>query len=169
MTRTLDYLCRNALAMLALVCALLALGGASYAAFSLPAGSVGPKQIRSGAVTSQKLANGSVTAAKFNAGQIRGSIRFWARIDANGRVIASAPRAQTIGWNSVTHSGRISWGQAIPKGCFSLATVDSVTSQGFASVATLNQPRPPAFVVVDTFTTTGQPAGEPVNVMVVCP
>jgi hypothetical protein len=147
----------------------VALSGTGYAAFSLPAGSVGTTQIRNGAVTSQKLANGSVTAAKFNSGQIRGSIRFWARIDANGRVIASAPRAQTIGWNSTTHSGRISWGQAIPKECFSLATVDSVTSQGFASVATLNQPRPPAYVVIETFNTSGQPAAESVNAMVVCP
>jgi hypothetical protein len=35
MTRTLDYLRRNALAALALVCSLLALAGASYAALSL--------------------------------------------------------------------------------------------------------------------------------------
>lgn len=42
MTRTLDYLRRNALAALALVCSLLSLAGASYAAHSAcpPAASV---------------------------------------------------------------------------------------------------------------------------------
>ena len=46
MTRTLDYLRRNALAALALACSLLSLAGASYAAFSLPAGSVGTCQLQ---------------------------------------------------------------------------------------------------------------------------
>jgi len=36
----------------------VALGGTSYAAFSLPAGSVGTKQLKNGAVTRAKLAHG---------------------------------------------------------------------------------------------------------------
>ena len=55
MTRTLDYLRRNALAALALVCSLLALAGASYAAFSLPANSVGRAQIKNHSIGSVKL------------------------------------------------------------------------------------------------------------------
>jgi hypothetical protein len=164
--KTITFIRQNAIALCALF---VALGGTSYAAFSLPANSVGTRQLRNGGVTSRKLANGSVTPAKLNAAQIRGSIRFWARIGADGRVIRAAPHAQTIGWNPVTHSGRISWGHAIPTGCFSLATVDDLTSQGFATVATLNQPRPPAYVVISTFNTSGQPAGEATNVVVVCP
>jgi len=45
----------NAAATIALF---VALGGTSYAALSLPAGSVGTRQLRSGAVTEAKLAHG---------------------------------------------------------------------------------------------------------------
>jgi hypothetical protein len=48
--RILDYLRRNAIALTALGCSLLALGGASYAAMSLPNNSVGTAQLRNGAV-----------------------------------------------------------------------------------------------------------------------
>jgi hypothetical protein len=46
------------------VALLLSLGGSAYAAVTLPAGSVGTRQLRSGAVTSEKLADGTVTANK---------------------------------------------------------------------------------------------------------
>jgi hypothetical protein len=166
MTRLLAHVRHNAVAYLALF---VALGGTSYAAFSLPANSVGTQQLRRGAVTNTKLANGSVTPAKLDSAEINGSIAMWARVSAAGVVVSSRPRARTVGWNSVFHSGKISWGRAIPTGCFSLATVDGLGSGGFATVATLNQPRPPAFVVVATFSTTGQSAAEPVNVAVICP
>lgn len=55
----------NVVASLALF---VALGGASYAATSLPRGSVGPKQIRAEAVRTGKLADGAVTAAKLARG-----------------------------------------------------------------------------------------------------
>jgi hypothetical protein len=46
----------------------VALGGVSYAATSLPRGSVGPQQIRAEAVRTGKLADGAVTAAKLGKG-----------------------------------------------------------------------------------------------------
>jgi hypothetical protein len=55
----------NVVASLALF---VALGGVSYAATSLPGGSVGPKQIRTEAVRTDKLADGAVTAAKLAKG-----------------------------------------------------------------------------------------------------
>jgi hypothetical protein len=146
----------NAIAYLALICSL---GGTSYAALSLPAGSVGSRELR----------NHSITPVKFDPRAVAGSVRFWAKISSTGRVIASQPRAETVGWSPPADSGRITWGRSIPAGCFSLATVDGLTGQGFASVATLNQARPPAYVVVQTFNGTGQSAAEPVNVAVVCP
>ncbi len=57
----------NTIATLALV---LALGGTSYAAFSLPAGSVGTKQLKTGAVTGKKVKRGSLLASNFKSGQL---------------------------------------------------------------------------------------------------
>jgi hypothetical protein len=45
---------------------IVALGGTSYAAFSLPKNSVGSKQLRNRAVTSSKIRNGAVTKKKLN-------------------------------------------------------------------------------------------------------
>jgi hypothetical protein len=44
----------------------VALGGTSYAATQLPAGSVGAKQIRGGAVTARKIHSGAVTPSKLS-------------------------------------------------------------------------------------------------------
>jgi hypothetical protein len=166
MQRVLEHLRGNVVAYLALF---VALGGTSYAAVNLPAGSVGNRQLRNGAVTNRKIANGSVTPAKLNGKDISGSVAMWARISASGTVVASKPHAQILGWNSAFDGGKISWGRAIPAGCFSLATVDGLGAEGFATVATLNQPHPPAFVVVGTYNPSGQHAPEPVNVAVICP
>ena len=82
MTRTLDYLRRNALAALALACSLLALAGASYAALSLPANSVGARQVRNHSLGSIKLDQRSIAA----------SIRAWVILQwgAKGRLVATA-------------------------------------------------------------------------------
>ena len=61
MLKTLTFIRHNAISLTALF---VALGGTSYAAFSLPAGSVGTKQLRNGAVTARKIANGSITPSK---------------------------------------------------------------------------------------------------------
>ncbi len=121
MTRLLAHVRGNAIAYLALF---VALGGTGYAAISLPANSVGTRQLRNRAVTAKKVANGSITSAKLNSSDINGSIRLWARISPTGTVLASKPRAETVGWSVLGHGGRISWGRAIPNGCFSLATID---------------------------------------------
>jgi hypothetical protein len=80
--KTSDYLRRNAIALTALGCALLALAGAGYAAITLPKGSVGTPQLRNGAVTPAKL-NRSVSG-----------VRAWAVIESNGRVDASSGRVK---------------------------------------------------------------------------
>jgi hypothetical protein len=51
----------------------VALGGTSYAAFTLPKNSVGTKQLKNGAVTNKKLANGAVTASKVKNGSLTGA------------------------------------------------------------------------------------------------
>jgi hypothetical protein len=82
MTNVFAYLRQHVLAALALVCSLLSLGGASYAAFSLPAGSVGPRQLK----------NHAITAVKLNPTSIAASIRAWANLSWAGgwRVQASS-------------------------------------------------------------------------------
>jgi hypothetical protein len=45
---------------------LVALGGTSYAAFSLPKNSVGQKQLKKNAVITSKIKNGAVTSSKIN-------------------------------------------------------------------------------------------------------
>jgi hypothetical protein len=57
----------NVVASLALF---VALGGVSWAAVTLPANSVGKRQLKSNAVTSEKVANGSLKAADFAAGRL---------------------------------------------------------------------------------------------------
>ena len=63
----------------------------SYAAFSLPAGSVGTRQLRNGAVTSRKLAKQAVTAANLDPESIAGHIADWAQIRADGHVVVVEP------------------------------------------------------------------------------
>jgi hypothetical protein len=52
--------------IISLIALIVALGGTSYAAFSLPSNSVGAAQLRNGAVTTRKLHNRAVTAAKID-------------------------------------------------------------------------------------------------------
>ncbi len=79
MTRLLVHARRNAVAYLALF---VALGGTSYAAFSLPAGGVGARELK----------NGAITAAKLNPTSIAASVRAWANLTWAGgwRVQASS-------------------------------------------------------------------------------
>ena len=52
----------------------VALGGVSYAAITLPANSVGTKQIKKRAVTKAKLKKGAVTTAKIKSGAVTGAL-----------------------------------------------------------------------------------------------
>ena len=91
MTRILNHMRDNLVAYIALF---VALGGTSYAAFSLPAGSVGTRQLRNGAVTSSKIANASITPAKIDPSSMGGTIRHWAHISEAGAVLARSKGAR---------------------------------------------------------------------------
>jgi hypothetical protein len=67
LSRLTCHVRHNAVAYLALF---VALGGSSYAAVTLPANSVGAKQIKQGAVRSSKVKDASLLAADFKAGQL---------------------------------------------------------------------------------------------------
>ena len=79
MGRILTHLRRNAVAYIALF---VALGGTSYAAINLPAGSVGNRQLQ----------NHAIDPVKLNPGTIAASIRAWANVtwDGGWRVQASS-------------------------------------------------------------------------------
>ena len=136
---------------------MVALGGTSYAAVNLPAGSVGAKQLK----------NHSITQVKLDPQSIGAVVRYWAVIDPRGRVIASRPKARTLGWGG--RGGALTWGRRIPSGCFALATVDGISPPeglqvGFASTVIGNNE-----VDVNTFAPSGAPDAKRVNVAVLCP
>ena len=81
--KTLNYISHHAIAILALVCSLLALAGASYAATQMPKNSVGNAQIKQGAVAPPKLSK-----------QIGGYVRMYAVVNANGKLQYSSPQAK---------------------------------------------------------------------------
>src|ERR1700722_15945300 len=116
MTTILRFFRSNAVAFLALF---IALGGVGWAATSLPAGSVGSRQIK----------NNSITPAKFNRSMIGGSVRYWARISADGKIIASQPKARIVQWftdpTGPFGGGVGRGGKPIARDCFSLATAES--------------------------------------------
>jgi hypothetical protein len=76
MTSLLRYVRANAIAFLALF---VALGGAGYAAISIPRNSVGAAQLR----------NHSIDPVKFDSKFIGGSVRAWAYVSATGKAYIS--------------------------------------------------------------------------------
>ena len=112
MTRLIHHLRSNAIAYLALI---VALGGTSYAAINLPAGSVGTRQLKSGSVTTNKLANGSVTQKKLDPKSIGGSVLHWAYVRQDGKLIGGSRGAHS----SLTAGDlyRITWGSQFSSKC----------------------------------------------------
>lgn len=70
----------------------MAMGGTSYAAFTLPASSVGTKQLKKGAVTTRKIKNGAVTTSKIKNGAVTA-----AKINTAGLTVPNALHADTAG------------------------------------------------------------------------
>ncbi len=137
MTRLLAHLRGQAVAYLALF---VALGGTSYAALSLPANSVGTKQIRNGAVTTKKIANGSISAIKLDSRSLGGAVRYWAHVSQTGQILSGSRGARA------TASGAqytVTWGSNFSSRCAALVTPAAVP--GIAPIADstgvgINQP-----------------------------
>jgi hypothetical protein len=77
--------------VVSIIALVAALGGTSYAAFSLPKNSVGSKQLKNNAVTTKKIKNGAVTGSKIANNTITGS-----RI-ANNTITGSKINLSTLG------------------------------------------------------------------------
>ena len=122
LSRAINYISHHAIAILALVCSLLALAGASYAATQLPKNSVGNAQIQHGAVAPPKFSK-----------QIGGYVRLYAKITPAGKIIYATPGAKVTQWaiagsrSGTGIIGTISWPHqsASNKACAALATAGS--------------------------------------------
>jgi hypothetical protein len=125
--KTLTFIRHNAIALLALF---VALGGTSYAAFSLPSNSVGTRQVRDGAITTKKIANGSVTPRKLNGGAIGGYVRNWAFINQDGSVIGGS---RGVSASSPAQPGQpyhVSWGDQFSRRCAVFASSPGLEGNG---------------------------------------
>jgi hypothetical protein len=113
MTRVVTHLKSNVIAYLALF---VALGGTSYAALRIPAHSVGNRQLK----------NHSVSPDKLDRSSIAGYVRDWAKISAQGKVVASRPRAHILAWRTTgpTPGGTVQWNRPIPASCFAVASTE---------------------------------------------
>jgi hypothetical protein len=150
MNQLSKHLRGNLVAYLALF---VALGGTSYAAINLPAGSVGARQIK----------NKSIGPIKFDPTKISASVRYWAIVNGNGRVLASHPKPRTFGFVNGDGVGVVSWGRPTQANCFPLATIND-TLPGFASVSIAG-----ITVDVNTFDVAGAAAPRTIDVAVLCP
>jgi hypothetical protein len=96
--------------VVSVIALVVALGGTSYAAFTLPKNSVGTKQLKNGAVTDRKIKNGAVTKTKLNlAGVVAPSA-----IHANhanraddADMLGGRPGTAYLGSNALVHTGLV--------------------------------------------------------------
>ena len=184
---------RHTIAYLALICSLLALGGATAAALQIPFGSVGERQ----------LANYAIDPVKWDPNYVTGFVRRWATISASGSIMSTSPGGQSksIGTGDVV----VTWGDAFAGWCAPIVTVlggsavppltgstrsastSSTTTTSTATTSTTTTSSPPTptgaayadasivtrrgestLVAVATYNSLGQPAAEPVSVAVAC-
>jgi hypothetical protein len=86
--------------VVSIVALVAALGGTSYAAFTLPTNSVSARQLTKGAVTSSKLKTGAVTSGKLKTGavttsKIRNGSVTKAKLKLTGLVVPNATHSTT--------------------------------------------------------------------------
>jgi hypothetical protein len=148
------------------------LGGTSYAAIAIPAGSVGTRQLRNGAVTGNKLAKNAVSAANLNPSSIAGHIADWAQIRSDGHVTSSRPKASVSVTDPTRGLFRVSWHRSIPSGCIAIANptnVPTVLGSASASAFGLGGQNSATSLLVSTFDASGNNVPVNVNVVVICP
>jgi hypothetical protein len=117
--------------VVSIIALIVALGGTSYAAFSVPRDSVGSRQLRKNAVTTKKIANGAVTGAKIAKGTITAR---QININALGTVPSAtnashATDADELGSNPPSaYQGKILWARVAIDG--TLTAGSGATSSG---------------------------------------
>jgi len=117
LNKVIQSLRANAVAYVALF---TALGGTSYAAVNLPAGSVGTRQLR----------NGSVTPAKLDRHAIGGSVRDWAFVNDNGTVLGGSHGVRATAPAQSGQPYHVSWGDQFSRSCAVLANSPGLEGNG---------------------------------------
>ncbi|MBV9713881.1 MAG: hypothetical protein JOZ64_00760 [Solirubrobacterales bacterium] len=112
MNRILRHIRANAIAYLALF---VALGGTGYAAYSLPAASVGERQLK----------NHSIDPVKFDPKFIAGTVRAWAVVASNGRVVAGGGGPKVSADAPYPGAFEVRWGARFPSVCGTTGSIDS--------------------------------------------
>jgi hypothetical protein len=115
MKRILHHVHSNAVAYVALF---VTLSGASYAASTLPPGSVGGRQIR----------NHAIDPIKFNNRFINGSVRAWAIVGSGGHVIAGGGKPRVLANAPSPGIYLVRWGVRLARNCAATASVDGAHS-----------------------------------------
>ena len=171
---------RHVIAYLALVVALLSMGGAAYAKFTIPNGSVGERQIK----------NHVIDPVKWDTAYVTGFVRKWATIAPSGALLSTAPGGQAERLSAGQYV--VTWGDAFGGWCAPLATViggsatrpatgttgptgptgvTGATSNGvvpaYAEARVIQRSGESTLVAVQTFSH-GRAADEPVSVGIVC-
>jgi hypothetical protein len=110
--RLVTHAHRHSIAYVALACSLLALAGASYAAFRVPNNSVGERQIK----------NRAIDPVKWDPTYVTGFVRRWASVGADGQLLSSS----NFGTSTETSPGNyvLTWGDAFSSRCIANATVE---------------------------------------------
>ncbi len=156
MTKILAYARSNIVAIIAILALFISLGGTSYAAFSLPAGSVGARQLRDHSIGPVKLDRRFTGAV----------VRNWALVDGHGHVLASSrPRPRTVGFGF--GNGQVIFGRPQRNGirCFALGSIADNTTPGAGASFVLSQNTD---VEVQTNNAAGMPAPAMTTVAVLC-
>jgi hypothetical protein len=83
--------------IISLIALVVAMGGTSYAAFSLPPGSVGTKQLANGAVSTSKIKKGAITGSKVANNSLTGA-------NINVGTLGNVPSASNAGHASSADS-----------------------------------------------------------------
>ena len=172
---------RHVIAYLALAVGLLSMGGAAYAKFRIPNGSVGERQIK----------NHVIDPVKWDQAYVTGFVRRWATISPSGSLSSTAAhgQAERLGPGQYV----VTWGDAFGGWCAPLATViggsatrpatgttgptgptgttgttgPSGVTPAYAEARLIQRSGKATLLAVQTFSG-GRPADEPVSVGIIC-
>lgn len=183
-TKLVEHVRRHVIGYLALVVGLLSMGGAAYASFRIPNGSVGERQLK----------NHVIDPVKWDRAYVTGFVRRWATIGPSGQILSTAPNGQSERLGPGQYV--VTWGDAFGSWCAPLATViggsatrptSSTGTTGptgvtgatgatgptgstgaYAEARVVRRSGESTLVAIATYDSTGAPADEPVSLGVIC-